>query len=448
MPTNKFTKKTATALGYTYDIFDNNLESSLKSELFDWTKIFKNETASAINEYTTYVDIQTNEYKQIEEYNSESKYTAKNIDSNITGIIKALTLGISFARKESTFVQREKYASKSRLCTKNYRVAFDYNYFKKYIKPSVQKDIDTMKEEDLFNKYGSHFLTNIYKGGYMEEDIQISKEQYHNNVSNSISFSAVVNAKGKKAASGKVDVSFENAIQKMNLNAEISIKIAGKIDKDFANYATNNDAAVITEPKTDVLCMLETSKSSESLTGIWNLATNKKRATDLEKYFKEVWLVDQLLSRTLFIVDVSVVTGTSLTKAPKGYERINYDLNKGAKGAYIYLAIKVKTGSEIKDEGLRVVTALNATNNRTAILKDGFAKINVDLNMGAKGAYIYLWTKSNSIQGDLRNGITDIQVIGVSNPSFAINQFKEPYIGINQDFNEGAKGEYIYIYYK
>lgn len=448
MSNSKINSKTAESLGYTYDIFENNLESSLRIELFDWNRIFSTESEDTINEHTTYTDLQTNDYKQIEDYNSESKISTTNINSNITGIIKALTLGLSYARKESTFTQREKYASKMRLCTKNYRVAFDYEYFKQYVKSNVQKDIDTMPAEKLFNKYGSHFLINIFKGGYLEEDISISKELYKATVSNSIGFSAIVNYKGKKAASGSVDVAFENEVKKFNQNSEAKIKTAGKIDQIFANYAANNPNTAITEPKADILCMLDSTKNNESLSGIWNLATTSVRSEELESYFKNTWFINQLLLRTLFIEDVIAVAGTSSTNAPKGYERINFDLNKGAKGAYIYLAIKVKTGSEIIEEGLNVVTALNATNNRENLLNDGFIKIDVDLNMGAKGNYIYLWKKFNPKKGDLSSGITDIQVIGVSNPSYAVNQFTAPYIRINQDFNEGAKGEFIYIYYK
>jgi hypothetical protein len=73
---------------------------------------------------------------------------------------------------------------------------------------------------------------------------------------------------------------------------------------------------------------------------------------------------------------------------------------------------------------------------------DGYQFINVDLNKGAKGQYIYLMYTTDKSLGP---PITDIDVIyGDSLPV----SYPPDWNKINRDLNEGAGGKYIYFIYK
>ena len=73
---------------------------------------------------------------------------------------------------------------------------------------------------------------------------------------------------------------------------------------------------------------------------------------------------------------------------PQGYERIDVDLNKGAGGEYIYLC---KTHAP----GPRPITDLKviASDSRSQRAPAGYQKLDVDLNKGAGGKFIYLYVK-------------------------------------------------------
>lgn len=71
----------------------------------------------------------------------------------------------------------------------------------------------------------------------------------------------------------------------------------------------------------------------------------------------------------------------------------------------------------------------------------GFKKINVDLNKGSGGKYIYIWYKNGSCPAP----ITRVQV--TFNNEMAVGLINAGYTKIPKDLNAGAKGDYIYLWY-
>lgn len=88
------------------------------------------------------------------------------------------------------------------------------------------------------------------------------------------------------------------------------------------------------------------------------------------------------------IEDVIVLNAGKKNKVtvPEGYEKLDGDLNQGAGGDYIYLAVKRGTDKAKAVNGLAVAVGKNSK----AAAPAGFEKIDMDLNKGAGGKYIYL----------------------------------------------------------
>jgi hypothetical protein len=117
---------------------------------------------------------------------------------------------------------------------------------------------------------------------------------------------------------------------------------------------------------------------------------------------------------------------------PSGYKKIDFDLNKGAEGEFIWLCYK---RSDNESEAIR---ALFIADDEQPNPPAGYQKIDVDLNAGAGGKFIWLcYTKNAGIGKPL----TDIIVGGSGAPS-------PEYTKLDYDLNKGAGGEFIYIYYK
>lgn len=138
------------------------------------------------------------------------------------------------------------------------------------------------------------------------------------------------------------------------------------------------------------------------------------------------------------IEDIIVINAGRKNKAdiPEGYEKAPGDLNEGAGGDYIYLAIKRGADANKAINGLAVVSGKN---DKTAA-PEGFEKIGMDLNKGAGGRYIYLCKRRGS-----EGAIHDVKIVSSSK---ANPPAPEGYTMIRQDLNEKAGGKYIYLCYR
>ncbi|XP_032398375.1 uncharacterized protein si:dkey-30j10.5 isoform X2 [Etheostoma spectabile] len=122
----------------------------------------------------------------------------------------------------------------------------------------------------------------------------------------------------------------------------------------------------------------------------------------------------------------------------QGFKKINVDLNKGAGGNYIYLWYK--NGSE---QITRVQFSFNQAMAEGLSIA-GFTKIDKDLNAGAGGDYIYLWFSRKS--GDYHTPIVEIDV--TDNPDGEAFKFTNGWEKSACDLNRKVGGRYIYVWVK
>ncbi len=147
----------------------------------------------------------------------------------------------------------------------------------------------------------------------------------------------------------------------------------------------------------------------------------------------------------VLITELRVVSGKE-SKAPDGFEMIPLDLNKGAGGEYLYLCCK----KEDTEKGIIDVLVLHDKNadGQGNVCPEGYTRIDVDLNKGAGGQYIYFAYKIGTPEQSRKLGITDMTVLdkGMMNSNL-IHEYKN-YMLKAFDLNKGAKGAYLYLAYK
>ncbi|MBD2208215.1 hypothetical protein H6G33_38210 [Calothrix sp. FACHB-1219] len=142
---------------------------------------------------------------------------------------------------------------------------------------------------------------------------------------------------------------------------------------------------------------------------------------------------------TLPITNLKVITGHSDSiLPPPGYIKVPVDLNRGAGGLFIYLCYQRSNGIPIT--GLKFLEGEDAEPSSGS----DYNKIDVDLNKRAGGKFIYLaYKKGNG------NPITDIifQATKKNNQQIPRDHNQVPYKKIDVDLNKGAEGAFIYTYY-
>ena len=132
------------------------------------------------------------------------------------------------------------------------------------------------------------------------------------------------------------------------------------------------------------------------------------------------------------ISEITVISGGSASiPPPDGYTKINMDLNAGAGGAFIYVCYKKGVGAP--------VTGLFVTrNSQQPPAEPVFTRINVDLNQGAGGDFIWLWYTKDP-------ACTTIQNLAVI---FGGQAVPDGFTRIPVDLNATVGGEFIYLCYE
>jgi hypothetical protein len=139
------------------------------------------------------------------------------------------------------------------------------------------------------------------------------------------------------------------------------------------------------------------------------------------------------------ITDVKFCVSTLAScTCPTGYSKINADLNKGAKGKYIFTCT---TTDATAGDPWAAMTAIAGPKDSKC--PAGYTRIEQDLSEGAlkHGAYHYLcYTRAGYVAGKV--DIEDIQIAesGSSSVSCPVGYSK-----VNQDLNSGCHGDYVFF---
>ena len=139
--------------------------------------------------------------------------------------------------------------------------------------------------------------------------------------------------------------------------------------------------------------------------------------------------------------DDFVIVPGRYAKAPGGYKKVDIDLNHGAGGSYLWLCCK-PTFDWIPGK-LKQIHVL-AGHDQYIPCPDGFKKDPTDLNAGAGGLYLYLCFSDQ--------GSRPISGIGVIEATFSLVGKPLPadlegWTLYELDLNAGAGGMFIYFVY-
>lgn len=136
---------------------------------------------------------------------------------------------------------------------------------------------------------------------------------------------------------------------------------------------------------------------------------------------------------------VGVVIAGPDAELDDGYEKISGNLNANTKraGRELYLYAKRGKVNPITDFDV------SAADSREKItIPKGFTKIDVDLNQGAGGNFIYMSYTTDAKFGE---PVKDVIVLQHKNAEFAKKQLPKGYLMIDVDLNAKAGGDFIFL---
>lgn len=140
-------------------------------------------------------------------------------------------------------------------------------------------------------------------------------------------------------------------------------------------------------------------------------------------------------------IEVSLDEAQESQLRARGFIKINVDLNKGARGNYIYIWYKKGCGPAVTGIQITFMDQMSE-----GLIKAGYHKIDKDLNAGAGGDFIYLWYCKDSQQYNIPIVDLDVTVDAADEAEKFKNGWESPACDLNR--NTKQKGNWIYLWLK
>lgn len=448
-------------IGRGYDVFGMYANTnSLRQAILDTDKLINDGKMERMtfNEYTE----EFIEGKNISEY-------SRAMSSRASGGGSFFGFGGSVSVNYDTNIVKtsENYYATHYYLVKKYGVyVVSGTNLKNYMTDHARKAINdiNISPQYIFENYGHYVYVNGIVGGRVDYNMtakasSVSTYEGFRTAAKAKFNAVVVNASASGSYSTETEKKNYESVKEGNFKVYGGAPIdIGMIKNDYA--ALNKWAHSVTGEEK----LVDFGKGSKALIPIWDLCDDQTRAEKLRKAFEEEskgqtvnWAKEQ------YIVDIVIVEGQTEKQArdlvPAGYMPIDVDLNKGAKGKYIYLCYL--KGEEIDDAYtdffmeppvslVELAKPKRSHNANVAVFK----QIPKNLNNGAKfGFYpaqaLYLWTTRSS-ENKSKTPVINIDVL-VDNLDKKPDDWEVVYFFNSQkpgNANEGTSGNSIYIIYK
>lgn len=157
---------------------------------------------------------------------------------------------------------------------------------------------------------------------------------------------------------------------------------------------------------------------------------------------QQIYPFKGLANQSNYITNLTLVAdGNESVPAPSGYVKINYDINKGHGGDYLYLCQQNnplnQTGAPVTDI---VVLVLNHDVS-SGDIPTGYKLISRDCNKNMGGAYVYICYTTDKSKG---RPIDNVMIIHSTKPDMPapIGYYKVP-----GDLKSGTGGEFVHVAY-
>ena|GEM_PF-2793720 len=363
-------------------------------------------------------------------------------------------VGFDFASKSTAkmvFVQ-------CRALVHSRREYFEGDTYKQYLSTQFKTDLNSnMAPSDLFKKYGTHLIKQMFFGG------RLCFNYLYTMSSNETSQKITTDIKASyMGCTGSSSTSSSTSWKATVSKCEISTIHVGGGDYDMSNldqFKKNYPTWKASIANNPMPCDIA---DVANLVPIWSFCTNSTRAKTIESEYTRLLNEEGkgLVPKTNVVIDCCFVRSTlaqggqvAKRDCPAGYDLVDVDLNSGAGGKFIYLCYKKSTtGTPITDMFLdyyskaQSVCTKNVTHNGFCA---NYTMLATDLNEGAGGKYIYLWITKDQKKSPIKeiNAFMDNKestalAAATSNNWEVVRWFNS---SGGADVNKGAGGKFIFI---
>lgn len=447
-------------LGCGYDVFEKYADVTMvKARLLDLDKLVK---ANLIEKKTIEKSVfTTSAGTTVSEYATSLQVQAELKGSYMffSGAVRASFSQNRYSRQEYSYATVHSIIQKL-----SFRLPIDVSVsaIKNYLTETAKSKLndESVSPSTLFQTYGTHCMIGIIVGGRLDYNISAKSSD----VTGGKSVGAYANY-GFKSKFSSASISTETISESQwgtfNNSKEERLETYGGLSEYGQNIINDGDYNNWIKSINDNPVFCEFAPNN-SLLPIWELCDSESRKSELKTAYEQ-WANDRKIIQTstphLCIIDLQVKTASRWLDFPEivnenglTYYKLGMDLNQGAGGDFIaiYYALGLDDGSASRTPISSI--KFQDTNNGDGV-PPGYEKIDVDLNKGAGGDYIYLLYKRDSV-----NPIRGLKLVNDNTGGIIISKdvkagavfydiMRQSNNNLKQDLNQGAGGHYIFMSY-
>ncbi|MDT8401316.1 MAG: MAC/perforin domain-containing protein [Bacteroidales bacterium] len=441
-------------LGSGYDVFEKFADvSQVKAQILDYRKL---STDGLVEKKTLeHSSFNTSSGTSITEYSQSLKISVGLSGSYMffSGSVKTNFSSNRYSYDSYSFATYHSMINKYQL-----RLPTDWNGddLKSYLKSQAKSKLNdpSISPQEIFQVYGTHCLTGLVVGGRLDYSVSARTSDLKENVSIGV-YAEASFSKGFGSGTINTEVINETEYSQFAQSMEKHLEVYGG-SSELGQHIINKDdydAWINSINDNLVFCNF----TQNGLIPVWEFCDDDARKAELQAAYA-TWASDRdivvLPTPRACILDLKIVEGSNSANPYKvngrDYYRLNYDLNNGSGGPYIFIYYLSGLENDTITPIAEVATINTSDGESLQNLPAGFQMINWDLNRGVGGDLIYLAYRR-------RNDYSDALVTGLMVNS--VNSFGTSGLNIwyvvtagytsptPQDLNEGAGGSTIYLYY-
>jgi hypothetical protein len=451
-------------LGRGYDLFSSYADPlEVRGEVLDFNKMSE---AGVIEQLQLErADFETIEGETVEEYMSKlsQKVGASASYAGFSGSVRVNFNEDHYTNSAYSFATVKSLIQKYSIVIK---AGTSVAALKTYLTDNAKAMLNDPAVDPLtvFRTYGTHVMRGILIGGRL--DYSVSANMTEVGGTKSIGVFAELGYEGVFDAEVTSDTVTEEEWSNFTASSSKTLKVYGG-SSEYGQYIIIGDVQgyepwIESIAATPIFCEFD---SSEPLIPIWEFCENPVRSQQIETDFEEYAADRSVLGSSTphqCIVEIGLwdLSYAYSIPDPNPYPElltIPQDLNEGSGGDFIYLWVKYGLDNDPDHPPITGLHTVNTDKNEAwltgyKVPTSNLTQLNqpgLDLNKGAGGDYIYLAYSTG--------GPDPIRSIGTYNtdskeyysvPGDITTEIEgRTYSEMDQDLNEDAQGDYIYLRY-
>jgi hypothetical protein len=228
-------------MGHGYNVFGDYAKTEfVKSALFKYDSyqtVEVNGKSYNVPSDIEYIYVNTAEFKSISGINSHEYRERLGINASLSGSYSFFSMSVTNNYNEELYKNNYRAFCTIQNVIKKWKLTLPYTDFTKLrtmLTDEAKNDIANLAPEVLFNKYGTHFITELLIGARANYNTCVTKSTVTSSIKNIFQLCAEASFK-KKSGSGDFSIVTEEQRQIFESNSYQDLKVAGG-KPEYGNY--------------------------------------------------------------------------------------------------------------------------------------------------------------------------------------------------------------------